>query len=57
MAEALIGKLLADDEAARFGGRAYMASLEAKLRRRGEEFTSRAHSGEGDHAVRRMVTT
>jgi integrase len=42
MAEALFGKLLADDEAARFGGRAYMASLEAKPRRRGEEFNSRS---------------
>jgi integrase len=39
MAEALFGKLLADDEAWRFGGRAYMAQGEAQLRREGVEFT------------------
>jgi hypothetical protein len=39
MSEALFGKLLADDEAGRFGGRAYMADVEAQLRRQGVEFT------------------
>ena len=42
MAEALFGKLLADDEAWRFGGRAYMAQAEAQLRRDGVEFTPRS---------------
>jgi len=41
MAEALFGKLLADDEAFRFGGRAFMAQGQAKLRRDGVEFTPR----------------
>jgi hypothetical protein len=41
MAEALFGKLLADDEAFRFGGRAFMAQAQAKLRRDGVEFTPR----------------
>jgi hypothetical protein len=39
MVEALFGKLLADDEAWRFGGRARMAQAEAQLRREGVEFT------------------
>jgi hypothetical protein len=39
MAEALYGKLLADDEMWRFGGRAQMARGEAWLRREGIEFT------------------
>src|SRR5204863_2298311 len=41
MAETLFGKLLADDEAFRFGGRAYMAQVEAQLRREGVEATPR----------------
>jgi integrase len=41
MSEALFGKLLADDEAFRFGGRPYMAQGEAQLRREGVEFTPR----------------
>jgi hypothetical protein len=41
MAEALFGKLLADDEAGRFGGRAYMVEVEAQLRREGVEATPR----------------
>lgn len=40
MAEALFGKLLADDEAWRFGGRAYMAEGENKLLREGIEFAA-----------------
>jgi integrase len=39
MAETLFGKLLADDEVHRFGGRAHMATIEAQLHREGVEFT------------------
>ena len=41
MAEALYGTLLTDDEAGRFGGRAYMAQVEAQVRREGAELTPR----------------
>jgi integrase len=41
MVEALFGKLLAQDEAWRFGGRAYMAQAEARLRSHGVEVTPR----------------
>jgi hypothetical protein len=39
MAEALYGRLLSDDEAWRFGGRAFMVQAEAQLRREGVEPT------------------
>jgi integrase len=39
MAEALYGRLLSDDEAWRFGGRAFMVQAEAQLRREGVEAT------------------
>jgi hypothetical protein len=39
MAEALYGRLLSDDQAWRFGGRAFMVQAEALLRREGVEPT------------------